>query len=200
MGLVALVLLLWLLYVALQTLTTVGCLTEEIYAIVGFLPGFLAVSALRAGGFRREELFLRLAPVSGLGLAVLTGIFVFALVAILPFGVWKGWHWQAALVLAPASGISQELFFRSALFPLFLRILPGRPLLALTMHSALFGLWHIGPLFIGAPVGAVLAIMVVPFLCGLGWGWAVRRDRTVVWAMVQHSLIWVIGNQFTFSA
>jgi hypothetical protein len=38
--------------------------------------------------------------------------------------------------------------------------------------------------------------MLVPFLCGIGWGWQVRRDRTVVWAMVQHSLIWVIGFQF----
>lgn len=62
----------------------------------------------------------------------------------------------------------------------------------------LFALWHIGPPFLGAPIGAVMAIMFVPFLSGIGWGWQVQRDRTVVWAMVQHSLIWVIGLQFAF--
>jgi hypothetical protein len=41
--------------------------------------------------------------------------------------------------------------------------------------------------------------MAVPFLSGLGWGWQVVHDRTVFWAMVQHSLIWVIGLQFTLA-
>ena len=197
--LTVLILLLWLLYTTLQTLSTVGYLDDGVYVVAGFLPGLLAVGALRAGGYRRDELFLCLAPLSRQGLSVLAGVFVFALAAILPFGVWQGWDWRAALVLAPASGVAQELFFRSALFPLALRLFPGRPILALTTHSVLFGLWHIGPLFIGAPAGAVVAVMAVPFLCGLGWAWAVRRDKTVVWAMVQHSLIWVIGNQFAFS-
>jgi hypothetical protein len=38
--------------------------------------------------------------------------------------------------------------------------------------------------------------MGVPFLAGSGWGWQVQRDRMAVWAMVQHSFIWVIGLQF----
>ena len=63
--------------------------------------------------------------------------------------------------------------------------------------SSLFGLWHIGPFFLGAPIWAVIAIMLVPFLSGLGWGWQVQRDKTVMWAMLQHSLIWVVGLQFT---
>ena len=41
-----------------------------------------------------------------------------------------------------------------------------------------------------------LAVMTVPLLSGIGWGWQVQQDETVVWAMVQHSLIWVIGLQF----
>jgi membrane protease YdiL (CAAX protease family) len=45
----------------------------------------------------------------------------------------------------------------------------------------------------------VLAVLLVPFVCGLGWGWQVQRDRTVAWAMLQHSLIWVIGLQFPMS-
>ena len=100
---------------------------------------------------------------------------------------------------APASGVSQELFFRSALLPATQLLLKGRPGLALLLHSLLFGLWHIAPLFLGAPIWAVIAVMLVPFLSGIGWGWQVRQDRTVVWAMLQHSLIWVIGLQFAVS-
>jgi hypothetical protein len=59
---------------------------------------------------------------------------------------------------------------------------------ALILHAALF---------VGAPPWAVVAVMLVPFLSGIGWGWQVQHDRTVVWTMVQHSLIWTIGLQFT---
>jgi membrane protease YdiL (CAAX protease family) len=125
----------------------------------------------------------------------LAAVFVFALAAILPVGTWAGWSWLAALVYAPASGIAQELFFRAALLPAAEWTLKGRPGLALILHAALFGLWHIGPLFVGAPLWAVIAVTLVPFVSGIGWGWQVRHDGTVIWAMLQHSLIWVIGLQ-----
>jgi hypothetical protein len=69
--------------------------------------------------------------------------------------------------------------------------------LTVILHSTLFGLWHIGPLFLGAPRWAVLAVLIVPFLAGIGWGWQVRNDRTVLRAMVQHTLIWVVAGQFS---
>jgi len=100
---------------------------------------------------------------------------------------------------APASGISQELFFRAALLPAIVVTFKKRPILALVLHSLLFGLWHIGPLFVGAPLWAVVAIKFVPFLSGIGWGWQVQRDKTVVWAMVQHTLIWIVGSPFAFN-
>ena len=56
-----------------------------------------------------------------------------------------------------------------------------------------------GPLFLDAPLWAVAAVMLGPFLSGIGWSWQVLRDRTVVWAMVQHSLIRVIGLQFALA-
>jgi membrane protease YdiL (CAAX protease family) len=110
--------------------------------------------------------------------------------------VWKGWSWTAALILAPAGGIAQELFFRSTLLPILRKVFSRRAKWALILHSVLFGFWHIGPLFVGAPAWAVIAVMAVPFLSGIGWGWQVVHDRTVLWAMIQHSLIWVIGLQF----
>jgi membrane protease YdiL (CAAX protease family) len=195
---VGVVILLWLGYTTLQTLSVMGRVDDPQVAFLSVLPGLLGVGILLAAGFSRADCYLQIGPLSRRGFAVLAAVFVFALAAILPAGVWQGWSWTAALVYAPASGIAQELFFRGALLPAVEWTLRRRPCLALLVHSALFGLWHIGPLFLGAPAWAVTAIMLVPFISGLGWGWQVRHDRTVLWAMVQHSLIWVIGLQFDF--
>ncbi len=194
------VILLWLAYAIWQTLLTLGQLSEPHYALLSLLPGVLGAGLLLASGFSREECFLCIAPLSRASFLVLVGILIFSWGVILPFGTWQGWDWLVALVYAPASGFAQELFFRAVLFPLFLRLFAGRLLPALLSHSLLFGLWHIGPLFLGAPLWAVLAVMGVPFLCGLGWGWAVQRDRTVLWVMVQHSLILVVSSQLIFTA
>jgi membrane protease YdiL (CAAX protease family) len=183
----------------MQTLFVLQYVSEAWSAVLGFVPGILGVSMILAAGLTRDDCFLQLRPLSWPGFAVLAAVFVFALTAVLPFGEWVGWSWLAALVYAPASGVSQELFFRAALLPAMQLLLKGRPALALLLHSVFFGLWHIGPLFMGAPIWAVIAVMFVPFLSGIGWGWQVRRDRSVVWAMVQHSLIWVIGFQFAVS-
>ena len=191
------VLMLWLGYTVLQTLSVVHGLPEIGSSVVGFVPGLLAVGVLLAAGFSTEDCYLRLRRLSWAGLAVLVAIAVLALAAVLPFGAWQGWNWLAAMVYAPADGIAQELFFRSALLPAMHQALKReRRALALLLHALLFGLWHIAPLFMGAPLWAVAAVMLVPFVCGIGWGWQVRRDQTVVWAMIQHSLIWVIGLQF----
>ena len=194
----AVVLCLWAVYTAMQTMVVLERLPEPVYAIVGVLPGILAVSALLAAGLSREACYLRSARLSWPGLGVLAAVFVFALAAILPFGTWAGWNWVKAFVYAPASGIAQELFFRSALLPAMRAACGRRTGMALVLHPVLFGRWHIGPLFMGTPKAIVAAIMVVPFLSGIGWGWQVNRDGTVVWAMVQHSLIWVIGSPFAF--
>ena len=180
----------------LQTLFVLGTFGDMASAILGFVPGILGLGVLLAAGLSRQECYLVVRPLSWTGFAVLGAVFVFAEAAILPVSVWQGWSWQAALIYAPASGISQELFFRSVLLPAMQRVLKRRRGWALVLHSVLFGLWHIGPLFLGAPLWAVMLVMLVPFLSGLGWGWQVTRDRTVLWAMVQHSLIWVIALQF----
>jgi len=190
------VFLLWAGYTVLQTLGVVGRVSEGWSAALGFLPGIVGVAVLLSAGMTREDCYLVYKPLSMRGFAVLAAVFIFSLSAVLPVMVWKGWSWKAALILAPASGIAQELFFRSTLLPSVRNIFSQQRGWALIIHSVLFGLWHIGPLFVGAPVWAVLAVMAVPFLAGIGWGWQVMHDRTVIWAMIQHSLIWVIGLQF----
>lgn len=193
---IVLVLVLWLVYTIMQTLSVLEWITQDAYIVLGFLPGVVGVAILLLSGLSREQCYLQFKTPSLYGILVLIGIFIFALAAVLPFGEYKGWDWRAALVLAPAGGIAQELFFRSALLPAVLILVPGRLFLGIVLHSVLFALWHIGPLFVGAPLWAVFAVMLVPFLCGIGWGWQVNRDKTVIWAMVQHSLFWVIGLQF----
>jgi membrane protease YdiL (CAAX protease family) len=196
----AAVVVLWAAYTLVQTLGVVGTISEAWSAGLGFLLGILGVVVLLAAGWSRQDCFLVSGRLSWPGFAVLAAVLVFALSSMLPVMEYQGWSWMAALVLAPAGGIAQELFFRSSLLPALRRVLPGRPGWALVGHSVLFGLWHIGPLFVGAPFWAVMAVMLVPFLSGLGWGWQVSRDRTVLWAMVQHSLIWVIGLQLDVAA
>ncbi len=197
---ISIVVFLWVSYTVLQVLFVTGYIPESWSAILGFVPGLIGIVVLLAAGLTRDQLFLRVARLSLGGFLALAGIFVLALAVVLPFGRWQGWNWMAAFVYAPASGVSQELFFRAVLLPAFLLVLHRQPRLALTLHSLLFGLWHIGPLFLAAPAWAVVAIMFVPFVCGIGWGWQVQRDRTVLWAMFQHSLFWVIAGQFPISA
>jgi len=192
-----LVLLLWLMYTALQTIFVAGLVSEGLSSLLALLPGLLGAGTLLLSGVSRKDCFLVYKPLSRPGFAVLAAVFFFALAAILPVSRWQGWSWKAALLTAPASGISQELFFRAALLPALMRIFPDQPRQSLLLHAGLFGLWHIGPLFVGAPLWAVLAVMLVPFLSGIGWGWQVQRDGTVLWAVIQHSLIWVVGLQFS---
>jgi membrane protease YdiL (CAAX protease family) len=193
---VVFVILLWLAYTVLQTLSVMGIVDETPAAILSFVPGVIGVGVLLGAGLSTEDCYLRFQRLSWRGLWVLVAVMAFALAAILPVSVWQAWSWRAALIYAPASGVSQELFFRSALLPAMGLIVKDRRRAALVLHAVLFGLWHIGPLFVGAPIWAVIAVILVPFLSGLGWAWQVQHDRTVVWAMIQHSAIWVIALQF----
>jgi membrane protease YdiL (CAAX protease family) len=69
------------------------------------------------------------------------------------------------------------------------------------LQAVLFGLWHAPKAYLGTPAGAspwvgAIALSVVPFLAGLGWGWQVQRDRTIVWAMGQHIIFLMIMSLF----
>jgi membrane protease YdiL (CAAX protease family) len=184
------VLLIWLPYTLYFALDPGGVLGE----LLGFIPGVLGVSALLAGGFKLEDCYLRGAPLSRSGLAVLA-VVTLLLIPILLSGGWVGWSIMGVLLYAPMSGISQELYFRSSLLPALLRMFGGRTFVALVAHSVLFALWHL-QMLVQMPLPLALVSLAVLFLAGMGWGWQTNRDRTVIWAMVQHSLFLMIMALF----
>jgi membrane protease YdiL (CAAX protease family) len=114
-------------------------LAYTVAAFLEFVPGLLAVTTLVMAGLSLQECHLRIAPISRTGLMLLTVSFLF-----MPFivftGRWIGWNWMAVLIYAPASGISQELFFRAALLPALTATFKARPFLAVLIHSLLFAL------------------------------------------------------------
>jgi len=184
------VLLIWLAYTALYTLRP----SDVLAAVLEFLPGVLAVATLVAAGLSLQACHLRTAPISRTGLVLLAASSLVAPVMWLT-GRWTGWNAAAALIYAPASGASQELFFRAALLPALLAAFEGRPFRATVVHALLFALWHVPTAYTSAPVGGLIAVTVVTFACGLLWGEQVRRDGTVFWLMGLHTLL-LIGNSF----
>ncbi|HEX6384333.1 MAG TPA: CPBP family glutamic-type intramembrane protease [Anaerolineae bacterium] len=193
---VGITIVLWLAYTALQTLFLTLQLDEVLVAVLEYIPGILGIGVLLASGLSREECHLRLTWPSWKGLLVLVA-FSLLWPFILSTGRWIGWNWQAALVQG-AGGISQELFFRAALLPALLALFTNRRFLALVLHAALFAVWHAGAFLITPPqlIAGPIAIVTVSLVAGLVWGWQTMHDQTVIWAIVHHSLLWLIGSMF----
>jgi membrane protease YdiL (CAAX protease family) len=173
---------------AVYTALDVLSLPEPLFALLAFIPGTTSLGALALAGLTRPGLNLRLARISGVGLAALAATTILLLPILGSSTTWLGWRWVPALVYAPASGIAQELYFRSALLPGLEHALKGRRLLSLVVHAAIFVGFHVRTFraLPSLPLGVLVAAVL--FLAGCGWGWQVQRDRTVLWAMLQHSL------------
>jgi membrane protease YdiL (CAAX protease family) len=75
--------------------------------------------------------------------------------------------------------------------------MPRTPRLALGLQALIFAVYHIG-MFRVAPTGAVISAIFVTFLAGIGWGWQVKRDGTVIWAMIHHTLLQIILKLFVW--
>jgi membrane protease YdiL (CAAX protease family) len=189
---------LWLVYTALQAAFLAGVIVEPFASILSLLPGLLGVVILLSENFLQSDLYLRLGGISWIGLALYIAMIVPYWFIIIPTGAYVGWRWADALLYAPIGAISQELFFRAVLLPAFLLIFNGRVWLALICHSILFGLWHIGTIFAGTPIPAALAVMFVPSIYGLAWGWQVMKDRTVLWSILHHGLLLFIMSFYTW--
>jgi hypothetical protein len=165
-------------------------------SLLAFAPGGISLLALAGAGLSRKQLHLRVAPLSRPGFATLGAVTLLLLPILGSNTGWTGWHWLPSLVYAPASGIAQELYFRSSLLPGLERAFGGRKTVALLVHSAIFIGFHFRTFQSIPSIQLILLVAAVLFLAGCGWGWQVQHDRTVVWAMLQHSLFLVLMSMF----
>ncbi len=190
------VLLAWVAYVISQTLVVTEHLSEVVGVLIGLVLGAVGVAALLAAGRTTASCYLRPGRLSLRGaLALLPIVLVWPLV--LATGQYTGPDPGGAAVGVFGS-VAQELFFRSALLPGLMLL--TRPRTALVIHTVAFGIWHGGAL-LAAPdqMGGAIAIIVVSLGAGYAWGWQTLRDRTVIWAMAHHSLLWIAGSFFDLS-
>jgi membrane protease YdiL (CAAX protease family) len=194
----------------------VGVLPDAAYQLVGSLLAVGAVAAAAASGLGREGCFLRVAWPSRGGLAAGLGYAALASSAVFPTGTFVGFDPVGLFVLAPVSGVAQELLFRAALLPVLLRAagaggrrvaaggqgrgpaVDGRVRVALVLQAVLFAAWHVLPA-LDAPLGGFVAVLVVTFIGGIAWGWAVLRDGTVAWVMAIHVAMLMVMSFFTWA-
>lgn len=182
------------------TLLDIRQFAEPLQSVLAFLPGLLSLAALSGAGMSRLELKLRYGSLSRPGLLALAGVTILLLPILLSSSGWLGWRWLPALIYGPASGVAQELYFRSALLGGLEKGLGGRRRLALLCHALIFIGFHFRTFQALPSISMALIVGMVLFLAGCGWGWQVQRDRTVVWAMLQHSLFLMLMSMFDWGA
>ncbi len=171
---------------------------EPLQSLLSFIPGGVSLIALSNAGLARGDLYLRLAPISRPGLAALAAATLLLLPILGSNTGWIGFQLLPTLVFAPASGVAQELFFRSSLLPGLERAF-GNKRMALLVQAAIFVGFHFRTFRAMGTSPIILITVVVLFLAGCAWGWQVQRDRTVAWAMVQHSLFLMLMSMFAWA-
>ncbi len=172
---------------------------EPTLSILAFIPGTISILALLSAGFDRHECYLRFARLSRAGALALALTTVLLLPILSSSTAWGGWDWLPALVYAPASGLAQELYFRSGLLPALEKAFQGKKKAALIAHAVVFVGFHYRTFRAIPSVGPGIIVAAVLFLAGCGWGWQVQRDSTVVWAVVQHSFFLVLMSMFDWA-
>ena len=172
---------------------------EPIQSFLSFLPAVISLSILSVAGISRLELKLRILEISKAGLVALAATTLLLLPILTSSSAYVGWQWLPALIYAPSSGLAQELYFRSALLTGLERAFSGRKTIALIAHSLIFIGFHYRTFQALPSVVIVLVVGAVLFLGGCGWGWQVQRDRTIIWAVIQHSLFLMLMSMFEWS-
>jgi hypothetical protein len=172
---------------------------EPFLSILAFLPGVISITALLASGSSLADLNIRFRRILLPGLLALAATTILLLPILGSSIGWAGWNWLSGLVFAPASGIAQELYFRGSLLPALERALHGKKVAALLLHALIFVGYHFRTFRAASSSPIVILIAVVLFAAGCGWGWQVQKDRTVAWAMGQHSLFLILMSMFEWS-
>ncbi len=177
----------WAPYALLNTLLPDPLLSYGL----GLLIALVALGLLWSAGISPRACFLAVAPPSRQGLVLLALLSAF-IPAVLLLGRGQTFSWRDDLVYAPASALGQELYFRSALLvALGMVWRRGDARLALAGQALAFALWHVRA-FRVAPLAPAVGVLVATFVAGLLWGMQVRRDRTVLYAVLQHALFLAI--------
>jgi len=184
----------WAPYVVLNTLLPGPLLTYGLGLLLtyglGLLIALVALGLLWSAGISPRACFLSLALPSRQGLVLLALLSAFIPAALL-LGRGQPFSWLDDLVYAPASALGQELFFRSALLVALGTVWRGDARLALAGQALAFALWHVRA-FRVAPLAPAVGVLVMTFVAGLLWGMEVRRDRTMLYAVLQHALFLAI--------
>jgi membrane protease YdiL (CAAX protease family) len=173
--------------------------TEPVFSILAFIPGIISIAVLSASGLSRAELNLRLAWASLPGLVALAATTLLLLPILGSSTGWIGWQWLPGLVYAPASGIAQEIYFRASLLPALERVVHGKRVIAILLHAVIFVGYHYRTFRSVPSLPIAILVAVVLFTAGCGWAWQVQRDRTVFWAIVQHSLFLMLMSMFEWA-
>lgn len=173
--------------------------SEPLLSILAFIPGLISILTLFSSGLGRAELNLRFRWISLPGLSVLAVTTVLLLPILGSSTGFTGWNWLPALVYAPASGIAQELYFRGALLPALEQALHGKKVAALLLHALVFVGYHFRTFRSVPSIPIAVVISIVLFAAGCGWAWQVQKDRTVVWAIGQHSLFLMVMSMFEWN-
>lgn len=174
---------LWIPYVALNTYFPGPALT---YAL-GMALATAGLGLLYVAGISPRKCYVCLGQLSWRGALMLLPLMVVLPAAMLA-GRLQPWSSLDYLVYAPASALAQELYFRAGLLAALTIVCRGRKHIALLLHAALFGLWHLRA-FMTVPLLPAVGIILATTLAGLLWGLQAQRDRTILYTATQHALL-----------
>jgi uncharacterized protein len=104
-------------------------------------------------------------------------------------------RYHAAVRIPLGTAVFEEVAFRGVLFAVLARVL--RPWTAVTVSSAVFGLWHVAPTIVGlrinevvpaSPegVGAIVGAVVVTSVAGVGFCWLRLRSGSLLAPILAH--------------
>ena len=172
---------------------------EPVLSMLAFIPGVTSIVALSAAGLSRAELYLHPLKASRPGLVALAATTLLLLPILGSSTGWIGWHWLPSLIYAPASGIAQEIYFRASLLPALERALHGKKTIAIFLHALIFVGYHFRTFRSLPSMPIAILVASVLFIAGCGWAWQVQRDRTVFWAIGQHSFFLILMSLFEWA-
>lgn len=177
---------------------------EFVFFIEG-LPGIIAILILlTVGKFSKEDLFFRWKKISKVGLMLsILLLGMFALVGLigifgLGFGSFGGFSPLAFLIIAPLSGLTQELYFRSSLQVVFEKNHNLTMRTSNILQTMFFIGWHFR-LFLENPNPIVILGLIIGFgFFGILWGYQSRKDGTILYTALIHAVALMLQSLFIF--